>query len=243
MKRILTFLTFLFLLTSCSEDENTLKTSDLNVVIEHNFDGQEITFSGEKYNNEAGNEISLERVRYLISNIRLQRNDGSEIIAENLYAYIDPQKGRNSFVIPELPRYDYVGIKFDIGLDSAISHQDPNLWPADHPLSLIQHNLHWGWIDGYIFCSLEGRIFNGDLSQSFVYHLGFNRNLRTISISTEIDKNSSLLNIEFNVAEMLRGPNFIDMTNEVFVSHSTGDNGLSDRLMDNILNAFNPIQE
>lgn len=227
------------ILFSCSEEDNNTIMVDSTVKINHVFNNQLMNFNDEKFTNEAGNEVSFVKVRYLLSNITLTKSNGTVVTFDSLYAFLDPARNLNSFELANLEEGTYSNISFDLGVDSTRNHSDPSKLPASHPLSLINHNLHWGWIDGYIFLSLEGYLHYMGQTQSFTYHMGFDRNIRRISIDSDFEiKGDSQINIDFDVAKLLHSPNLIDQFNEVYVSHSTNDKNLSDRIMDNTLNAF-----
>lgn len=230
---------FIFACQEEDNDDNTTKTVNLNVEIKHYFNDKIIEFDTETYFNEFGNELSVLKLRYLISDIRLTDEYGNIKYFDNQYVYIDASKNRDTFTLFGIDAGNYTNLTYNIGVDSANNHIDPTLFDADHPLSLILHNLHWGWIDGYIFFSLEGNLHYQGNKQLFTYHLGFDRNLKTISLDKDfrIEENSTL-KLKFDLAKLFIEPNLIDQSIEPFITHSTNDNGYSDRLIQNLQNTF-----
>lgn len=244
MKKINLILIVVFLLLSCQEDDKDtmIRQYNLDVQIEHYFNDSKIVFDSETYFNEFGNELSVSKLRYLISDIRLTDEFGNIKHFENQYVYIDASKNRDTFTLFGIDAGNYTNLTYNIGVDSLANHSNPTLLYADHPLSLIVHNLHWGWIDGYIFFSLEGNLHYQGNKQLFTYHLGFDRNLKTISLdnSFRIDDNSKL-ELKFDLAKLFIEPNKIDQSIEPFITHSTNDNGYSDRLIQNLQNTYSLV--
>lgn len=238
LKSILFIITLSFLF-ACQEENNEIQLVNSKVTINHLFGNELVLFNDNTFQNAAGNELSLVKVRYLLSNITLTKSNGKIVKLDSLYAFLDPARNQNSFDLLNIEEGSYTNISFDIGVDSLQNHSDPTKLPANHPLSLINHNLHWGWIDGYIFLSLEGYLHYMGQTQSFTYHMGFDRNKRRISLDYDLDlSNNSQINIDFDIAKLFDATHQIDQSNEVFISHSVNDKGLSDRLMDNSLEAF-----
>lgn len=239
--KLVSFALFCFFLLSCQEDDKDVIISEFNldVQIEHYFNDKLIEFDTETYFNEFGNELSVSKLRYLICDIRLTDDFGNIKHFENQYVYIDASKNRDTFTLFGIDAGNYTNLTYNIGVDSATNHQDPTFFDADHPLSLILHNLHWGWIDGYIFFSLEGNLHYQGNKQLYTYHLGFDRNLKTISLDKDfrIEENSKL-ELKFDLAKLFIEPNLIDQSIEPFITHSTNDNGYSDRLIQNLQNTF-----
>lgn len=228
------------LLFSCSdESDEPAKLTKTKVLFNHIFNNEMMLFNDGIFINEAGDSISIIKVRYLLSNISLTKSNGKTVKFDSLYAYIDAARSINTFEIPNIEEGSYSKISFDIGVDSIMNHSDPSLLPASHPLSLINHNLHWGWIDGYIFLSIEGYLHFEGKQQSFTYHLGLDKSKRGVSVEGDIViGDNSQINIDFDVASLFKTPNTINQFDEVYISHSTNDNGLSERMMDNTFDAF-----
>lgn len=75
MKRIfIIFIAISITFFSCSSDEDTTEQVSVTLKFTHNWDGAEVTnqdFNQFKFTNQNGEEISIERLRYLVSNISL----------------------------------------------------------------------------------------------------------------------------------------------------------------------------
>lgn len=228
------------LLFSCSDESNEpAKLTKAKVLINHIFNNEMMLFNDGIFVNESGDSLSILKVRYILSNISLTKTNGKALKFDSLYAFIDAARSINTFEIPNIEKGSYSKISFDIGVDSIMNHSDPSLLPASHPLSLINHNLHWGWIDGYIFLSIEGYLHFEEKQQSFTYHFGLDKSKRRVSVEGDIIiSDNSQINIDFDVSSLFKTPNTINQFDEVYITHSTNDNDLSKRMMDNTFDAF-----
>lgn len=88
-KLILLFLGILTILTSCSSNEDTNVTNtNITLNFTHTWDAVAVTkadFNDLKFENENGEMLSIERLRYLISNIYLKNSSG---VVTNLSEYL-----------------------------------------------------------------------------------------------------------------------------------------------------------
>ncbi|MFA7326742.1 MAG: MbnP family protein [Candidatus Kapaibacterium sp.] len=73
----------------------------------------------------------------------LVNSSGEEIVLDSSAAYINMADGRVSFDLPNIPEDDYTELRFLLGVDSTINHQNPNLFAASSPLNPIINNLYW----------------------------------------------------------------------------------------------------
>ncbi len=240
------FLLIVFLVFACKEDKPTNNVDDIpsglnfSINIEHLFNGEIVKFGDQHYTNYAGNDITFNRLRYFISKITFEDFEGNSTTLENDYFLIDPLNNNNTLKIRELEPGNYKKISFNVGIDSATNHSDPNRYSASSPLSLINHNLHWGWAGGYIFLSLEGNIHYMGNFQSFAYHIGFLKNLKRVILESPIEvRQDGSVYVQFHLDKIFYNPNIIDQSNEFMVTHSTNDNGLAERLTQNLIDVFN----
>lgn len=130
---------------------------------------------------EGGQALRLTRLAALVSGVALERADGSVVRLVGQYGFIDAAEGRMSVRLHQVPRGDYTGIAFSLGLGPEENHGDPSPWPAGHPLNPLVNRLHWGWSGGYVFLALEGRwrAAEGDES-GFSYHVATDAHRMTV---------------------------------------------------------------
>ena len=87
-----------FLITSCSSNEDELaKNTNITVNFTHNWNEQTVTGSLVSETilvNAKGNRLSIDRLRYLVSNIYLENSSGITTTLKD-YLLIDVGEGKN----------------------------------------------------------------------------------------------------------------------------------------------------
>lgn len=234
------------LLASCDNNstnsEPIKEKVTLSVTMNHTF-GQEIVDPEVSiHTNSSGNQIKFSKLHYLMTNFVLVNSSGEEIVLDSSAAYINMADGRVDFDLQNVPEDDYTEIRFLLGVDSATNHQNPNSFAASSPLNPIINNLYWGWLDGFIFCTVEGYHYrDGQPKGAFAYHIGLDENLMRIKIKDNFKvKKGTPLELNFDLAAYFESPYVIDITENAPITHSdkAADFGLSSKLSQNLLNAF-----
>ncbi len=106
--------------------------------------------------NNIDHDFDFKRMQYYISEISLTHDGGQVTPIEDTWLLVDATES----TVVDLGDYDMTqleAIRFHIGVDSMHNHLDPASWPNDHPLAPKSPTMHWGWIAGYFFITLEGR--------------------------------------------------------------------------------------
>jgi hypothetical protein len=98
-----------------------------------------------------GQSISPTEFRYYISNIQLQRTDGSWWIEEESYHIVDASNINPIIELKEVPEGRFVGIKYLIGVDST-----RNVSGVQEGALAPSNAMFWSWNTGYIFIKAEG---------------------------------------------------------------------------------------
>lgn len=101
-------------------------------------------------------ELSVSRLDGLLSELALQRADGTWLESQSWFAFLSAEKNRLSATADGLPAQEFKAIRFRVGLQAKLNSSNPQEWPADHPLHPDVCGLHWGWRSGYVFLALEG---------------------------------------------------------------------------------------
>ncbi len=216
---LLTFIAF-----SCSTDEETNATEEVNVNFRfsHHWDDSEITntdFNAINYTTANGEEISIERLRYLISDIVFKRLNG-ESIEINGYLLVDVTNDTGlSFTLSEaIPKGEYTSLSFTFGFDNA-DNQDG----AYADLNTVLWNVPEMLGGGYHYMQLEGKFVDNTTTETgYQYHA-----IRAVDISRatpvfqdtffEVDLGSVVVDensefeIQMNVAEWFKNPNLWDL--------------------------------
>ncbi|MDG1731006.1 MAG: hypothetical protein P8I04_14230 [Algibacter sp.] len=212
----------MFTILSCSED-NDDKVSQANITLNfsHNWDGTPVTnadFNTIKFTNAFGNQLSIERLRYLISKVIFYKTDGSQTVLDG-YNLVDVTNNENlSFTsITSVATGSYTNVTFTFGFNN----EDNNGNYPDLNTSWIVPEMLGG---GYHYMQFDGNFLNAsNQEQGFNYHAiraadnpgpnptfpqdtFFNVSLGAITIST-----NTTFNIEMNIAEWFKTPNTWDL--------------------------------
>ena len=111
---------FLF---SCKKDDFVVAPfAKLKISFSNEIDGQPIVLGPLNYTNKAGNQYSVDLLKYYVTNFTLVKADGSETNFKN-YALIDASdSSKFYFALDSVMNGDYTSIKFLLGVDSAHNH-------------------------------------------------------------------------------------------------------------------------
>lgn len=233
---------FLSLFFVACENESTTDSSTVESVslnIKHTFGNESLGLADAVYENEAGNSLQISQLKYFISNFEFIKEDNSSIFYDQVH-FINLEEGI-TYAALDIDPGNFKSIKFFIGVDSARNHSDPALKSAESVLNPANNDMHWSWMSGYIFCSIEGYLIeNGNTTNAFSYHIGKMENL--IKINLEFEKVQEInsgdsINLNFDLAKIFSGENQIDIK-EKLVTHSSNDGGLSFKLSQNISKGF-----
>ena len=115
-----------------------------------------------------GQVITPSEFRYYISNIQLQKIDGSWWTEEESYHIVDASMQNPTIELKEVPEGRFVGIKYLIGVDST-----RNVSGVQEGALAPSNSMFWSWNTGYIFVKSEGTstAVQGE-NQEYRYHIG-----------------------------------------------------------------------
>ena len=210
----------LLMVFSCNTDEKNLThQTTINLKFIHNWDEIEITssnFNTLNYTNAYGNIVSIERLRYLISDIELTKNNG-QIITMDGYSLVDLSNENTLLHMPIdlIETGTYINISFTFGFTN-----EKNINGIYTDLNSKSWNVPSMLGGGYHYLQLDGRFLNGqNEEQGYNYHAiravdnpgdtpsftqdtFFKVNLGTVNIEPDTD-----INIAMNIAEWFKNPN------------------------------------
>jgi len=216
----------------------------LEIAIHPTFDGQPLHLDSLRYNDSAGETLSISRLSYLLSNFALEREDGGWVEIPNQSAWMDAAQQRTIAHFNSLPPAKYRAVRFDIGLDPAANAADPSKFPPDHPLNANLNGLSWAWQGGYIFLALEGhyRAGSGTLN-GFAYHLARAPNRTRINITAQLDlSHDSALLLDFDLGALLDAPHPLSFQRDGTATHSRPGDPVAAALVANLPTAFHVVQ-
>lgn len=222
MQKIIPILLILFMLTSCSEDNNDISQIQITFNFSHNWDGtpvSNINFNSINYTNAKGDDLSITKLRYLISKITFQKPSGETFIL-NGYNLVDVTNNMNLSFTPSntIPNGDYSKVSFTFGFNNDDNYNEN--YPDLNSASWSVPGLLGG---GYHYMQLEGKFIDNTATETgYTYHAiravdnsgptqvfqdtFFEVNLGAVSIN-----NNSTFNIEMNIAEWFKNPNTWDL--------------------------------
>ena len=175
MKKLAFLLILAVIAIGCSSDDdgnNAPTNADVNFKFTQNWEGTPVTpenYDEGVYENEAGNFVYIDGLRYLISRIVLHKADGTTVAFDE-YQLVDLADAGSLTLNPALAATtgDYTGISFIYGFN-----EEDNVSGAYQVLN----DANWNWPSdlggGYHFMQMDGTFddTNG-LPQPYNFHNG-----------------------------------------------------------------------
>ncbi|WP_047246987.1 MbnP family protein [Maribacter thermophilus] len=153
---------------SCSDDDVPVAnnvTLEFNNTFEDNTIvlGDATSSEATVHTSDAGQVHHFSELKYVISNIRLIKEDGTEIP----YNVNDLDKGATvvdqskeatlQYVLSDIPSDEYVQIKFGLGVKTELNNLDQASFPDFYAVAGANDTqMHWEWGTGYRFTKIEG---------------------------------------------------------------------------------------
>ena len=203
--------------TQCSKNES-LQTAVVSLEFSHVWDGNAVTdsdFNEIKFATKNGDTLSIERLRYLISDITFTHEDGTQTTLDEYYL-IDLSKP-NSLSIQlsqNIPTGNYTTLNFRFGFAD-----EDNVDGAYPDLNTASWNVPSMLGGGYHYLQFDGKYVNTEGNTApFNYHMiravdrsdpenlilqdtSFEVSLGNVSITKD-----GLFSIEVNLAEWFKNP-------------------------------------
>jgi len=206
----------------------TSNQSSVTLQFDHQFNGASVTsanFNTIQYTNAFGNQLSISKLRYLISNVKFHRgHPHHDVVSTTGYKLIDlTVPGSTIFQINEpMSKGEYEGISFTIGFIAAdnISNFYTDLNAAT-----------WNWPamlgGGYHYMQLEGQFINSSSATvNYAFHYGtareitatndtiFHPNFGTADLSNtafQFTADAAEVHLFVNIDEWFKNPNTWDL--------------------------------
>jgi hypothetical protein len=212
MKNILTFLCVsIFIFSSCSSEEENI---NITLNFTHNWDGMAISdkdLNELKFTNANGEKVSIENLRYLISNISL-------VDAKNYQLINFSENTGTSINVSDLTEGTHT-LSFRFGFSD-----EDNIDGEYQDLNSVSFNVPGMLGGGYHYMQFDGKyIDNNNEEAGFNYHsiravdktdpdnlkfedTSFEVNLGTITVSNNMN-----VEVKVNLAEWFKNPNTWDL--------------------------------
>ena len=200
-KIILLILGCILTFTACKKD--TPLPTNLTINFSQTVDGVDLTnidhptINTMIYTNAAGEDYSIQTLKYLISDITLHADDGNTLLLDEVHFIDISDASTFSFTYQDVANNNYTSISFDMGLDS--SKNSSNFYVNED----FHSTMFWPESNGggYHYMKLEGAYTND--STFYNTHTGGTMGADySFSFSTLGIPGSSLLNIDDEVGDV-----------------------------------------
>jgi hypothetical protein len=171
-----------------------------------------LNFDQIMYQNAFGNIYSVSTLQYFVSDIKLNKPDGTSVMIDTIH-YVDGEDQNTLLFAPpmKVPAIDYSSISFIFGLN-----EEKNVTGAftNPPESLMEWPLPMG--GGYHYMKLEGKIDNDGVIENFQAHTGPTMGNPyfievTLPASAFTAKEGLIITIGMNINNWWTNPNTIDL--------------------------------
>ncbi|WOD44762.1 MbnP family protein [Hwangdonia lutea] len=223
MKKIVQIVFVFLLITSCSEEsDDTTTQANITFNFTHNWDGTPVSnanFNSIQYTNANGEQLSITKLRYLISKFTFQKSNGEKIILDG-YNLVDVSNGTDLSFTPtvSIPTGNYNYVYFTFGFDNDANYNGN--YPDLNSASWSVPSMLGG---GYHFMQLEGKFIDNTATETgYAYHAiravdnsktpqEFQDTFFEVDLGAVTITNNTTFNIEMNIAEWFKNPNTWDL--------------------------------
>jgi hypothetical protein len=193
-----------------------------------------LVFNTQKYLNENADTFTVSKFKYIISNIKIRKSDGTFWMPSESYYLINQEEAASmKFEISGVPVGEYNNLEFSIGVDNVRNHTGAQTGALDPA-----NDMFWNWNSGYIFVKLEGHFTKADNTQgALVFHIGSDanfKNIRFTALPHNInirDNKETEIHVITKFQEMFKTPttiNFNDINNVMGGANATTVAGIVD---------------
>ena len=225
------------LFNSCKKDKDEVKQASLQIEMFHHVSNDILKFNELIYNNEFGNQYSVSRLQYFVSDFELVHEDGRTFKIDTAF-YVDGMVSETQSLNYNLqiPYGNYSAIRFVFGLTEA---RNTNGAFPNFPENNMEWPIPLG--GGYHYMKLEGKVAAGEVQNNFQAHTGpTNGNQNYIEISLDgasflVDNPQELLVIGMDINKWWANPNLLDLTEITMVM---GNQAIQEKLRANGRDVF-----
>lgn len=242
------------LIVSCAypdetDDTDPVETGTIHLEFDNVVGNQDLKLDTVRYQNSLGEDFTVDRLNYFISNIKLNKIDGTSFIVPQDSSYFlirETNAASQKIVLNNVLTGEYSGVEFTIGVDSLRSVSDISKRKGILDKDMGPTNeeaMYWDWNPGYIFLKLEGSSDSATTANGkYEYHIGgFGgltdktlNNIKTVKLSFAGQKAIVTTSIVSNVrlkADVLKifnGPTQVSIKNNPGVMYSPFSKNIAD---------------
>ncbi|MCZ8169418.1 MAG: MbnP family protein [Flavobacterium sp.] len=214
-------------LTSCSNDDDTNNNITGEGTLKLEFDNIYKTANlamNTPYTNTNGEVVKVSKMKYIVSNIKLTKDDGTVFTYPKSQSYFIVDELTPASLIldlPNIPAGNYTKVTFGIGVDQ----EQFNLGAAGQGDFLTQAQnagMMWSWSAGYKFVNFEGTFTSSTVTTdtNFKVHTGqtgtdYNYTTVTLNLPSNALVRTNItpqVHIMADVSHLIDGTNKISLT-------------------------------
>lgn len=175
---------------ACRPDADPEPSGTVRIEFDQMVGTQDLVLDSQSYRNGSGEAFTVSTLNYYISNIRLNRADGSSYVVPQDSSYFLIQESRKesqTITLRHVPEGDYTDLTFMVGVDSLRSTMDNSRRTGVLDPATGHQGMYWEWNSGYIFLKLEGSSPTAPVDATgknrFTYHIGLFGGYRTRTLN------------------------------------------------------------
>ena len=209
-------LVFFVCISSCNDDPD--QSTNVAFSFTHQVDGEPLVLDETAYQNEAGNDYSVETLKYFVSDFTLYPVEGDPIFIGGEH-YVDARESYSWIWGPgtDVPFGEYTHITFVFGLtpEQNVTGRFP-----DPPLSNMEWPMAMG--PGYHYMKLEGKFDSLGTTKNYQCHTGQSMGEPyfvevTLPNSGFTLSDYSIIEINMNINNWWTGPNTMDLNDMTMI--------------------------
>ena len=129
------------------------------------------------YTKADGQTFTVSKFKFLVSNLKLARADGSSYAVPDGYYLIDASDSRTyHIVVAGVPLGDYTGLSFIVGVDAAHNNAAFTSGALNH-----SNDLYWEWSGEYVFLKMAGSSPQAPTGRGLTFDIGGANCARVVS--------------------------------------------------------------
>lgn len=144
---------------SCQKEEiGPNDKNSLMIEFDNRIGDQKLVLGQTKAKNAIGEEFTVTKLNYFVSNIALKKENGEVIKFPDQYFLVRQSEANSlNITLKDVPAANYTCLTYTIGVDSLKSISDvAQRTGVLDPASYGTDNMYWSWNSGYIFFKMEG---------------------------------------------------------------------------------------
>lgn len=169
-KSITILLVFLFLVNSSFQiplRQNIMELGRVKIVFKNCVKGANIVLYDSSYVNPFGEEFTINKFRYYVSNLSL-KGHGKNFLRSSDFYLIDEKNLKSREIELEVPAGKYLSFNFLLGVDSLHNVSGAQSGALD-PVN----DMFWTWNTGYVMAKLEGNSPASTIvNHKYEFHIG-----------------------------------------------------------------------